>query len=242
MFKLLRGEIYRLLHKKSAYIFFGALALGYFFIAFIRSGGFNEESVLSDAVNLFMFLPPVAGGFLFSAIHTDDLNSKNLTVLVGSGINKIKIVIAKLILTVLSGAVVFSLAPLYHCAVYALLGQTATADIMKSVYIVSLRYFLLSTAFATVSGVAVYGLQRATFAIVLYVLLAFNVVGGLLASALRTFAPGLASYLASGIADRIITGIMTDAPIVRPVIEYIIYLSVMTALSVIAFHKKEMEF
>ena len=242
MFKLIRGEFYRLLHKKSAYIFFGALAVGYFFIAFIRSGGFDDESVLSDAVNLFMFLPPVAGGFLFSAIYTDDLNSKNLTALVGSGINKTKIVIAKLILTVLTGAAVFSLAPLYHCAAYALLGQTAPADVMKSVYIVSMRYFLLCTAFTAVSGVAVYGLQRATFAIVLYVLLAFNVVGGLLASALRTFAPGLTIYLASGIAGRIITGVMTGAPVLRPIAEYLFHLAFMTALSAIAFHKKEMEF
>jgi len=38
MFKLICGEIFRLLHKKSLYIYFGALAAGYFIIAFIRSG------------------------------------------------------------------------------------------------------------------------------------------------------------------------------------------------------------
>jgi len=76
MLRLINGEIYRLLHKKSMYIYFCSLAAGYFLIAFIRSGGLNAQSIVNDAFNFFNFLPAIAGGFLFSTIYTDDLTRK----------------------------------------------------------------------------------------------------------------------------------------------------------------------
>ena len=242
MLKLIRGEIYRMLHKKSMYIYFASLAAGYFLLAFIRSGGFKAESVVNDAVSLFSFLPALAGGFLFSAIYADDLGSKNLITLVGFGVSKARIVMAKLILTLLFGSVAFALAPPYHCAVYALLGQAVTESAMASVYAVALQYLLTTIAFSVLSGIAAYGSQRATFAIVLYFLLAFNVVGSLLAVTLRTFAPGLAGYLISGIAARILMGVIGGGAIIPPVFEYVIYVAAAAALSVAAFHKKQMEF
>ena len=127
MLKLLRGELYRLIHKKSLYLYFGALAIGYFIISFVRSGEFGAESILSDAGNFLSMLPAFAGGFLFAAIYTDDLNSKNLTALVGFGISKAKIVTVKLILMALLGAVIFGAAPLWLFATHAVLGWTATA-------------------------------------------------------------------------------------------------------------------
>jgi len=236
MLKLIHGEIYRLLHKKSVYIYFCSLAVGYFLLAFIRSGGFREGSILNDAMNFFFFLPALAGGFLFSAIYTDDLTSKNLTMLVGFGINKAKIAAAKYILMLFSCIVVFGLAPVFHFAVYAALGCTA-AGALTAVYMLSLKYLLMSLAFAALSGVAVYGLQRVTFSIVLYILFAFNIIGGLLATAITPFAPNFAAHLISGVTDRIILGGQ-----VAPVIEYTLYTAIALILSVAAFYKKEMEF
>jgi len=242
MIKLIDGEIYRILHKKSMYIYFCSLAAGYFLLAFIRSGGFKDESVVSDAINFFNFLPAIAGGFLFSAIYTDDLNSKNLISLVGFGVNKTKIVTAKLILTVMFGTVIFALAPVFHYAVYAVLGSTATSGMMTMIYAVSLKYLLTTIAFAALSGIAVYGLQRTTFAIVLYILLAFNVIGSMIAVALKTFAPDLVNYLISGITDRIFAGMINAGSVTLLIVEYIIYVIIAGVLSVLVFYKKEMEF
>ena len=86
MLNYMRGELYRLLHKKSLYLFFGALALGYTLVAFVRSGGLGEDSLLGDAANFFGYLPALAGGFLFAAVYTDDLSAKSLATLVGFGI------------------------------------------------------------------------------------------------------------------------------------------------------------
>ena len=218
------------------------MPVGYFLITYIRSGGFTAESVVDEAISLFNFLPVLAGGFLFSAIYTDDLNSKNLISLVGFGLSKTKIVIAKVILVTLFSTVVFGLIPVFHCAVFRLLGWTVTASAWTMIYGVSLKFLLMTVAFSALSGIVVYGLQRTTFAVVTYILLAFGVISGLIATGLRTFAPSLTNYLMSGISDGIMAGVVGGGPLTLPVIEYVVYVVIAAAISVAVFYKKEMEF
>jgi hypothetical protein len=165
-----------------------------------------------------------------------------LITLVGFGISKTKIVAAKFVLFVLFGSVIFAIAPLYHFTVYAILGQAATAEMMTIVYAALLKFFLTTIAFASLSGIAVYGLQRTTFTIVLYMLLAFNVISGLLKVAFNAFAPSLSGHFISSITDRVLAGIKGGGTLALPIIEYILYVTIALVLSVVAFHKKEMEF
>jgi len=247
MLKLLRGEIYRLLHKKSMYIYFGALAVAYVLISYIRSGEFGEGYIVVDAGNYFEFLPALVGGFLFAAIYTDDLSSKSLITLVGFGLGKVKIVLAKFILMALFGTVVFGLIPLLLFAVHAVFGWVASVDSMMMVYALALKALLVSLAFAALSGIVAYGLQRTTFAMVLYILLTFNIVSGLIATVLNlefisSFLPNLSDHLMSGISRRMLVGMIGDGSLMLPAVEYIIYVIFAIALSVLAFRKKEMEF
>ena len=242
MAQYINGEFYRLIHKKSLYIYFGAVAVIYFIVAYIRSGGFTPDSVISDAISFFNLLPALAGGVVFAAVYTDDLNSKNLISLVGFGLSKAKIAVSKLILMILICAAVFGLAPAFHCGVYGLFGFAAAAGDWAVVYAIALKFYLMAVAFAALSGVAVYGAQRATFAVVLFILLAFNIISGLLAAVLNSFAPGLIKFFISGISDRIIAGAAGGGFMIAPVIEYIIYVAAATALSIFIFYKKEMEF
>jgi len=242
MINLIGGEIYRLLHKKSMYIYFASLAAAYILLAFIRSGGFRPESVLTDAVSAFGLLPAIAGGFLFSAIYTDDLNSKNLISLVGFGISKVKIVVAKFALMALFGTVIFGIAPLFHCAAYALFGQIATMDAVMTISAISLKYLLVTVAFSALAGIVVYGFQRTTFAIVMYLLLAFNIISSLLTIGLNMIDPMLRNHLISGITDRIMTGIMSGSSSALSIMEYIIYVLIAATLTAAVFYKKEMEF
>ena len=242
MVRLIYGEMYRLLRKKSMYIYFCALAAAYVFLIFIRSGGFTAESVTNDAVTFFWLLPAFIGGYLFAAVYTDDLNSKNLIALVGFGVRKTEIVTAKFIIMTILSIVFFGIAPLFHCAVYAALGWPIIAGTLGTVYAAAVKFLLMTVVFSVLSGIAVYGLQRATFAIVLYILLAFGVAGSLLTMALRTFAPNLVKYLISGITDRIFSGMTGGGSLIGPITEYIIYVVTAAAVSILAFHKKEMEF
>ena len=247
MLRLINGEIYRLLHKRSMYIYFALLAACYALLAFVRSGGFDAGSVVRGANTFFEYLPVLVGGFLFAAVYTDDLNSKNLISLVGFGMGKTKIVIAKFIMMAVFCAVAFGLAPLLLYGVHAALGWTASADAVAAVYTLSFKQCLVSVGFAALSGIAVYGLQRATFAIVAYVLLAFGIVSGLVSWILNSgfvsaVFPGLSPHLMAGITGRIYTAATNGEPFILPAIEYLVYVAAAIALSALAFNKKEMEF
>jgi len=242
MLKLLRGEIYRLHRKKSLYIYFGALAVVYLAIAFIRSGGFTQGSIANDALSYFVLLPALVGGFLFTAIYTDDLGSKNLIALVGSGTQKATIVIAKFLLMLAFCTVFFAVVPLYHVALYALFGQQATTSILVTLYAAALKYLLVTLAFAALSGIVVYGLQRVTFALVTYLLLAFGVVNGLFSMALKAFAPSLAEHLVTGVSDRIMLALVGGGPVLLPILELCAYIVAALVASLVVFSRKEMEF
>jgi hypothetical protein len=115
------------------------------------------------------------------------------------------------------------------------------------VFAISCKYFLMTLGYAVLAGIAVYGLQRPTFAMVLYIILAFNIIGGLVTAFLANMvgdeaAYAIASHLLSGITDRILAGIIGGGAPLAPGLEYIFFATIAAALSVLAFHKKEMEF
>ena len=167
MIKYLGGEIYRMLHKKSFYLYFGALALGYLMLALIRIGGEGgAEQMLSDAETVFLLLPPVMGGFLFAAIYTDDLNAKNLGTLIGFGMSKAVIVFTKVCLMALFGALLLGLVPLYMAGIHTIMGTSVPAAILGMVYAVGLKALLQIVAYGSVAAIVVYGLQRPTFGVV----------------------------------------------------------------------------
>ncbi|GHU09858.1 hypothetical protein FACS189431_8520 [Alphaproteobacteria bacterium] len=247
MLNYLRAEIYRVLHKKSLFIYFGIIALLYIGFAFMRLSDADDHSVASDASQFFFLLPAVIGGYLFAALFNDDLNSKNLTTLIGFGMSKAKIVLSKLVLTLLFGAVIFGIAPLFMDAVYAIFGHPASAQAMSAAYTEALVKLLAMFAYTAISAIVVYGLQRPTFAIVVYLLLSLGVVSQLLGLILSwdmiaSLLPGLSEHLITGITTKIQLGLLVDSPIVMPIVEYGIYIMAATVLSVVAFNKKELEF
>jgi hypothetical protein len=246
MINYIRAEIYRILHKKGLYIFFGALALLYIVFVLIRSGDIKSTSIVTDATYVSSLLAMLAGGCLFAAIYTDDLGSKNLTTLIGFGLSKIKLVFAKLILMTLSGAVVFGLVPLFMYTVYASLGWPAAGSDLATVYILISKAFLATVAYAALAGIVVYGVQRATFAMVLYILLVSGIVSQLITQLLMLMAsdiaPGIASHMVPGIAGRLSAGLTAGDSIIAPVAECLAYAVIAASLSALAFNKKEMEF
>ena len=242
MAKLIRGEIYRLLHKKSMYIYFGALILGYCLLVFMRSGGFDSESVMMDAPSFFQFFPALIGGFLFAAVYTDDLNSKNLITLVGYGLGKSTIALAKFIIGVLSATVIFGLITAIHCGIYTLLGHAPTAQQAEMVFITSLTQLMMTVAFFAFSSIVAFGLQRTTFAFVVYILFGFSVVTMLVKTVFSLAHIEISQYLVSGITNTLMARMVNGASVVAPVLEYAAYIIVAIALSVLAFRKKEMEF
>ncbi|MDR0501616.1 MAG: hypothetical protein LBG97_10345 [Coriobacteriales bacterium] len=248
MFNYLLGEAYRVLRKKSMYIYFGSFALLYLLLVFIRSGMGNEATqIKQDAETLAAFFPAVVGGYLFAAFYTDDLNAKNLTTLIGFGLGKTKIIIAKLIMVIIFGVLIFALIPVFMWAAFSVFNGAVPLEAFSTLYAWALKALLEAIAFSAVSAIIVYGLQRATFGMVTYLLLSLGVIGQLLAALfswdlINSIAPNLSEHLMSGITIRIILGMLVGEPLILPIVEYLIYVAIAVALSVLAFKKKELEF
>lgn len=242
MLNLIQGELYRFFHKKSMYIYFGILGLGYFFVIFMRSGGFDEGSVAVDATTLFEIFPVLIGGFLFATIYTDDLNSKSLITLVGYGMSKSQIVMAKFLLVTWLGMLLFAMGPLYHIAIYALFGYVATGQQIGMIYAFTLTVLLRTLAYCAIGGIAVYGLQRPTFSFVTYILFAFSIVKTIITLLIGILKLEVDGYLLSNVIDQIMIGMIIGEGLAESVIKYLVYLIVALLLSAIAFNKKEMEF
>jgi len=241
MLNLLRSEAYRLARKRSMYIYIVALLLGYALLVFVRSGGFTAESVVSDSSN-FNFFPALAGAFLFSAIYTDDLNSKNLATLVGYGLSKTTIVMAKFITSVVSSVIFFVLLVGVHCAMYAVLGFAPTPRDVGWVFAFGLKYTLMTIVFMALSSIVVYGFQRTTFALVTYILFGFGIVTSLIKVADSVLKLKLADYLVSSLTDNITYGLISGTSALPSVVGYLGYLIVALVLAAVAFNRKEMEF
>jgi hypothetical protein len=122
------------------------------------------------------------------------------------------------------------------------LGCAVNGGALGMIYALVLQSLLATLGYAALAGVMVYGVQRATFAFVLYILLAFGVVGGLLAAALKMFLPNIGEHMMSGITLRIFASVTGNGTLALPIIEYVVYAAAAATLSAIAFHKKEMEF
>jgi hypothetical protein len=247
MLRYIYGELYRVFRKKSLYIYLGVIALIYCLFVLIRKEGISPESIANDAVQLFAYLPVLVGGYLFAALYCDDLRSKNLATLIGYGMRKTSIVLAKLVLSVLLNALIFALIPLFMFVIYASIGHVPSAHLMTEVFTHALKAALFAIAYAAIAGVVVYGLQRSTFAMVFYILLSLGVIGQLLMAVaswdfISAFVPNLSNYLVSNIVVNLTIGAAAGTIAWLPIVEYIAYIAAAYVLSAVAFHKKELEF
>lgn len=242
MFDLFQGELYRLAHKRNMYRYFGVVALGVIALHFMRSSGYGDESVVTDAATLFSFLPALLGGYFFTSLYTDDLAAKNLITLVGFGTSRSRIVVTKLLLMALTTLLAYGLFTALHLGIFAVLGHGATGSQASAVLVIALQSWLLTLGFAAVSSVVVYGLQKATFAVVTYFMLAFSVVTMLITAATSMVNIDLTGHLISGTTSRIMGGLLTASSLGAPLIEYLAYVALAIAASIFLFKNRELEF
>ncbi|MDR2610490.1 MAG: hypothetical protein LBC58_03440 [Clostridiales Family XIII bacterium] len=247
MSNYIRGEFYRLFHKKSLIIYFIALAVGYVGTMLIRLDTLDAGTLTYDGKAVYPYLLPLVGGFLFATIYTDDLNSKNLITLVGFGLEKTKIVMSKFILTATTSACIYAFVPLWSYGVLALFGHPATMSSLGIAYAYALKNMLATLIYVAIASVLVYGLQRPTFALVTYILLALNFISAmvLLLMKLRVFeeiASKVNDYLVDGVTTNIFLGLTEGGSLALPLLQFVGYIAVFGLLSILAFKKKEMEF
>jgi hypothetical protein len=141
----------------------------------------------------------------------------------------------------------FMLAVLWLYICHALLGWPTTAVTLQLVFYMALRYLLVTIGSAALASITVYSLQRPTFAMVFYILLSMNVIGGFANAFLRLaiggkVAEAVASRLLFGVTERILIGLLGAGQLWQPAFEYLAYVVLSLTISLLIFNRKEIEF
>jgi hypothetical protein len=246
------GEVYRVLHKKSLYLFIvGFLILSVGAIVVAQAAGMDAEDLLGGMEAIFTMIPTIIGGYLFSAFYSDDLNSKNLPTVIGYGITRPVIVISKLLLVTIFAGIFCAVLPIFLMGVLVVLGVAQPGVIldiaMKGMYALSLKSLLEIVGFSAVAAIVVFGFQRSTFGVVSYLMLALGVVTQIASTILNLkfvtdIIPGLSNYLLTNITMNVLMAMMGIGQLLTYCIQFGLYIAVATVLAIVAFKAKELEF
>lgn len=239
MLNYIRADLTRILTRKSFYIFFASLLSLYLIGLFITSSTLSEDKIVNQASNIFMFLSLLGGGYLFTAIYNDDLTAKSLPALLGFGIKRTTIIIAKIIIFIIMSSLIFLLAYITFNLIFMVLGFKIDGDMTNQILKLLLTYFLQLLAYTSIASIIVYGTQKATMSIVAFVLLATSFISQMLLLLLSQFKDMV--DLTRFTLMPIIAELISKGNLVS-ILSYLIYIIVFITLSMIAFKKKDLEF
>lgn len=247
MLNYLTAEIKRIISKKSTWYYFIGCFLGYLLIVLMRITSLTNDTVISDASFLFAsMLPLFAGTMLFSVVYNDDLTARTLPQVVGFGLARPLIILVKTCVLILITALVFLIGFIIFNGLYFILGVN-TIDTATKTLPFMLTPFLQIIGYSMVASVVVYGTQRATMAIVAFLVFASSLVPQLLnallsSSLVISIIGNISPYLMSNIINRLGANVLLGNSSVGEIVGITLYMVGFIALAMFVFNKKEMEF
>lgn len=232
MLNYLKAEFRRIFLKKSIYITLGISLIGLILVELIRYNSLSQEGILNEINTIFIMLSLVGGGILFWTIYCDDLTAKTLPQIIGFGNQKWKIIIVKLIISVILTSLMFFLALGVSSLMFMLMGFNVHKILSELLMLTTQRVMLL-VAVSSVASALVYGTSKTSLGIATYMLILTGIVGQLLSLAIKT----IDKFTINSIVYTFI-----ENPSISKFTPYLIYLSIFIILGMIAFNKKELEF
>lgn len=241
MIAYFKAEFYRIVSKKSLYVFFGVLMVLYIIITFVRAGYQTQDSIVSEADLIFTMLTIFGGTYIFSSVYNDDIHAKSMVSVLGAGMRKPGVAITKLILSILVNLLAFAMAFIVLCVIFSILGFPPTAGNLQQMLPIAGMNLLLVLGYSAIAGTVMYATRKTSISLAVFVLLASRfiaqIVSMLLGLDFIVSAVGdLSGYLLTASA-----GIMTSNFTATALVTYLLYIAVFTALSLYAFHKKELD-
>ncbi len=245
----IKADIGRILRKRT---FLGAVAAfwGLFllqvFIYFNPS--FTAEMYVAKITAFTGFFPLIVGLFVFMCIYADDFKCKSMQIAIGYGTPRRKIIIAKLIESMLLLIVITFITGFLVLGTPLILGLAPTQQQLSYLVLTVVADMLRAIGYIALSTIPVFFTQNAVNGIIVYVLLSSKTVYIILTMILGqelfvNLAGDLTQYLyttqlydASTLFSQ--AGQFDFAWIIAPVL----YVFIPTIIAIIGFNKKELEF
>lgn len=179
MLKLIRSEIYRLLHKKSLYmtnavlmVIFGAIL--YFAMT---EAGRDDMSMMLIGNSLLPITPYIFGAIWFIAVYTDDFGSKSLSNIVAAGYPKWMIVVSKFIVFVLFVIFQYIILGIFYALIWLLVVghlPNLPAEGFNMLINTTIVCMILTIGFGVLASLVGYLSQKTVYGVMIYFLAGFG--------------------------------------------------------------------
>lgn len=185
MLNYIFAEFYRITHKKTTYLYFGLLFLAYGVLCLavkLTGNGFNfNEYVNFSVVMLGAFFIFFVGIPVLLTLYIDDLSSRTFGNIIGSGLSRVSLVLAKLIVAIVFLFAVFVVSGLAFVAFsFLFFGQTISGDMVKTIVSLAIAVYLQILAMISISSVLVYWTQKGALVTTSFVILASGMIPGII--------------------------------------------------------------
>ena len=250
MNNLIRGDIRRIISKKSLWVAFVAalitnILLVVFYLFTMNYSSINYMQGNIDGVADLGGM--IIGIAVFIAVYSDDFRSMIIISIIGRGTSRLKIIIAKFINSVTITIILYALFALEVCAMTSVMGIELLPDERLALCLGVFRGIYLTIGYVTMASIVIYATGNNAFSVfmlVMFYLIIPNVLP--LASNLpvvknihieRYDYSGLCS---NGISD-IILGMKPQGVLIL-ISAFIIYVGASLAIVFKVFNKKELDF
>jgi len=238
MFNYIGAECYRIIRKKTVYIYLGVLIGCMLFGVYLASSNMSLQSIKPVAMVCFTLFGTAASAYLLSVVHGDDLRAKTLVSVIGFGNERAVIVGVKLFLLAILTILTYGAAMLGYVLLLFALGFQLTASIIMGVFEVVLITALKGIAVSSIASVIAYAFQRTSLAIVVFVLVDVGFFAQIIGYLLTRFKlEELSKYSINAILNELMKAVRVET-----VLPYIIYLSLFTLIAMFAFKQKDLDF
>lgn len=245
----IKADIVRILHKRTflgAVATFWGLFLMQVFIYFNPS--FTAEMYVAKITAFTGFFPLMVGLFIFMCIYADDFKCKSMQIAIGYGTPRRKIIIAKLIESMILLIVITFITGFLVLGTPLILGLTFTQQQLSYLALTVIADMLRAIGYIALSTIPVFFTQNAVNGIIVYVLLSSKTVYIILTMILGQ---ELFVNLAGDLTQYLYTTQLYDASTLffqagqfdfAWIIAPVLYVFIPTIIAIIGFNKKELEF
>ena len=249
MYNYILADIKRICHKKSFLMTVGAFIGLFLLMMFIYSNPtFTENTYVAKATSFLGYFPLIIGLIVFLSVYYDDFKSKSMQVAIGYGMRRYKVVLSKIIESIVLFVLSIIIIGIITMIVPVLLGLELNGSQITEILFTLIIEMLRAIGYISISSIPVFYTQNAVNGTILYVLLSSKTIMLLLSIILgQDFVVNIFGNLTKFVYTVGLYGIrstfmQTGIINMSIVLMGIIYVIIPTIISICGFKKKELEF
>ncbi len=250
MKNLIKGDIRRIMCKRSFWIAFIASVLINFAIVLFYLFGMNYSSLnyLQGNIDGMGDLGgTVLGVAVFLAVYADDFKSMTIISVIGRGNSRLKVILAKFINSVIITLLLYAIFSLQVFIMTKVMGITLLPDESLALGLAIFRGIFLTIGYVTIAAIVIYTTGNMPFSVFMIVMFYIVVPTVLMVTATLPILKNihLERYDYNGLTSAGISDIILGMPvngILTLLLAFIIYVGGSLAIIYAVFNKKELDF